>query len=131
MANQQFDERGLFLVDQSFDSTYTPGTDLFLFGQYSGTERFDAWVVWSTDTVAHKLTIKLPLAASQPSQTVITIPAADPNNLPVVVDLLSKLFPVGGASYVTTGYHGNITVALDAAPSANTYISVLLMGGQL
>ncbi len=129
MPNQQFDERGLLLLGATFDSTYAGGTDVLLKAAYTGPQRFDALMVWSTDTVAHKLTLKLDFGQPTLQRTDITIPAADPSNLPVVLELISKLFPVAGVPYVSTSYQGNINIALDAAPSSGTYVSVLLMGG--
>ncbi len=129
MPNQQFDERDLVWQYAVFDSSYTPPANKTLFGPDSRTVRFDAIVVWTTDTVAHKLTIAVDRFGTLDTLADVTIPAASPTDLPAVVDVLAKLVPIAGGPYWSAPGFNSISVSLDAAPSAGTRVTVLLMGG--
>ncbi|WP_174591910.1 hypothetical protein [Methanocella conradii] len=129
MPNQQFDERNLVWTYAVFDPTYTPPANKTLFGPDDHTVRFDALVVWSTDTVSHKLTVHVDRFGTLDTLADVTIPAASPTDLPAVVDVLAKLVPIAGGPYWSSPGYNLIAVSLDAAPSAGTRVTVLAMGG--
>jgi len=124
----QSNEVGPISFGNSSDDTYTPNSEIDMFGGFVQWARIDQWIVTSSSTAAITVEFGIKQGGSLLPLGAVALPVAGIDGSYVAVDLLKQIGQQGFTQLLVAPT-GDLYYKLSAAPSSGKFCTLTFFGG--